>query len=769
MTRFRKAVCTIVAGLAIALLAGKMATKGRPVADSLPRQEVAEDAGTTNEPIRDDFATKRLVSFSEPNGETSSGRHALLVGCTYYPSLPMIQHLNGPVNDIHLIRELLIERYGFSDQQISVLSEEAGGDRLPTRANIEREFRRLAERARPGDQIFILLAGHGSQQPDDDPDNADDPEPDGYDEIFLPRDIGDWNGTKQQVENAISDDEIRVWLNDIRDRGAFVWIVIDACHSGTMIRGGDEKLRQVPPEQLVPREALLQAARRAGQLGERTRGGGAESTVMDLARGDTGVVALYASQPSEPTVELRLPPAGQDRSYYGLLTYAVNQVLVQAQTPLTYRELTQRVHAQYSQWKRMFPTPMLEGTHLDREVLGQVDWQGRSQILLARDANGVYSVNAGSLHGLTADSVLAVRPPAGEADGQRVLGHVRIEQVQPLQAQVEPCEHDGVPAQDDLPENGECRLVFQHFGDLRLRVAADPLDTDDNPAPGAAVQRVTAALRELAANEGALVQCAETASDADWLVRIGGDRVYLVPVSGFAVPPGKNPADVAPPLFGPVLLDDALADNLDERLRRIARVTNLLGLCDDDSGGVIQVGSGLDVAVELLRFTDVKKRQFEVVGWDNGRSVRAGDVVGFRVANRGRESVDATLLFIDCSFGIHAYFPESGFIQNNQIAAGESYVSAASEVTPATGSEHIVLIAVRSQPGRSPINFGFLEQEGLDRVRGTPGTGQILETPLGKLLETALLAEGQTRGMKRVAVDNHAIRRLTWRVAEAQE
>ena len=65
---------------------------------------------------------------------------------------------------LSLIGRLLRERYQFPAEGIVTLTEDEGSPALrPTRANIEREFRRLADQAREGDQVVILLAGHGSQ------------------------------------------------------------------------------------------------------------------------------------------------------------------------------------------------------------------------------------------------------------------------------------------------------------------------------------------------------------------------------------------------------------------------------------------------------------------------------------------------------------------------------------------------------------------------------------------------------------------------------
>src|SRR5262249_39031553 len=124
-------------------------------------------------------------------------KYALLIGCSHYPNLAERFQLQGPANDVVLLRETLVKHFGFAEGNIVTLSEQQGKDRgekhSPTRKNIEREYKALADRAGAGDHVMIFMAGHGSQQPEDP--NAAEPEPDGLDEIFLPRDVGKWDDT----------------------------------------------------------------------------------------------------------------------------------------------------------------------------------------------------------------------------------------------------------------------------------------------------------------------------------------------------------------------------------------------------------------------------------------------------------------------------------------------------------------------------------------------------------------------------------------------
>src|SRR5205814_3328337 len=131
-------------------------------------------------------------------------------------------------------------------------------DLRPPRANIEREFRKLAKTAAEGQQVVVLLAGHGSRQPEP---PGQPREPDGMDEIFLPADVANWKDAQQRLAGAVIDDEIGDWLKAITDKKTYVWVVFDCCHSESMDRDWNlvEVAREILPSELVPEREIAAA------------------------------------------------------------------------------------------------------------------------------------------------------------------------------------------------------------------------------------------------------------------------------------------------------------------------------------------------------------------------------------------------------------------------------------------------------------------------------------------------------------------------------
>jgi caspase domain-containing protein len=688
-------------------------------------------------------------------------RRALLIGVTdFRDSKLKARSLKGPGNDVDLFHEVL-ERAPLSvpAANIAVLK---GGVRdpawRPTRANIQREFARLAEMSTRGDQVVILMAGHGSQQPAN-KDSADD-EPDGLDEIFLPEDAAGWDGSIGSVRNALVDDEIHTWLNNIRNKGAFVWLIVDSCQSGTMARGGEVE-RQVPMSDLVPAEVIEAVARL-----ESRRGNAGESHIIGLSDAAGDVAALYAANMSETTPEKALP--NPNSPIHGLFSYTIADILSQSSTALTYRELALRVLEQYRSIPRYSPTPLFEGGGLDQQVMGQQTWPERPQMLLGpRTPSGTWALRAGSVHGLTIGSILEVFPPAGTTGADRRLGHVKVASVEPTSARVVPVAFDKTAAPDpaSLVAASRARVRYYEFGDFRLRVALQQPDlrrgVTRSPfatlAPGAGPVAIERALADLPTSTNGLAERVSTSS-ADWFVRLIDRRVVLTPSSEWQATAGGHALSAVPSQF---IIGDAndpkIGVPLGDALKRIARARNLLRLGSAS-------GSGLRLDLRVVRYPNATATSGRpLLSKPGDVAIHAGEYAEFRVKNPGDRAVDVTVLYVDAGFGIQPLYPTRDREVDNQLKPGEERVVGRFAVTDMPlGWESAVAIAVESSLTRQ--NFLMLAQDALDTRRGSQTAPP---SALQRLLESAMFgSEGTTRGSD-VNPATFVVKLVTWRTDPA--
>ena len=188
-----------------------------------------------------------LIGLSQPVWATG---YALIVGASKYTSLDERMQLEGPKYDAEMVSAYLKQKKTslFPVANVKVLADGVAGAHSPTKAAIEEAMASIAQKVSVGDFVYLHFSGHGSRQPAK---VGDLTETDGLDEMFLPSDIGAWDDTVGAVKNALIDDEIGTLIGGIRNKGAFVWVVFDSCHSGTVTRGapaGEEmRMRQVEP------------------------------------------------------------------------------------------------------------------------------------------------------------------------------------------------------------------------------------------------------------------------------------------------------------------------------------------------------------------------------------------------------------------------------------------------------------------------------------------------------------------------------------------
>jgi hypothetical protein len=157
-------------------------------------------------------------------GVTVAEQRALLVGVGNYQH-PGINYLPAIDLDLERMRETLIIM-GFEDHHIKSLL-----DQQATAANVIGEFKTwLTEGVGPNDRVVFYYSGHGSNIPDFDGD-----EDDGADEVLVTHDArpARRNG-KPTLDGVVDDDTIGNMLGKIKSNN--IWVIVDACHSGTVTR-----------------------------------------------------------------------------------------------------------------------------------------------------------------------------------------------------------------------------------------------------------------------------------------------------------------------------------------------------------------------------------------------------------------------------------------------------------------------------------------------------------------------------------------------------
>lgn len=163
-------------------------------------------------------------------------KRALLIGISDYGNTNedpnKWANISG-ANDVALLTPLFKE-HGFDVTSLV--------DGQATHAGITKALKKLVKDSKKGDVVYVHFSMHG--QPFEDL-NGD--EEDGWDEALIPVDAqmlyseGVYDG-----KNHLLDDELEVYFNDIRHKigtNGQLYVILDACHSGTASRGDDDHIR----------------------------------------------------------------------------------------------------------------------------------------------------------------------------------------------------------------------------------------------------------------------------------------------------------------------------------------------------------------------------------------------------------------------------------------------------------------------------------------------------------------------------------------------
>ena len=265
-------------------------------------------------------------------------KRALLIGINRYQIDGA--DLRGCVNDVKDLSATLVEFYGFSRKNVTVLTDGAA-----TKKAMEAGIKALVRDSKEGDVAVLHYSGHGSNVPDDNDDEAD-----GRDEILCPTDL-DW-------KDPLRDDWLRSTLDGLRDGVSFT-AIMDCCHSGTNTReflppDAPVKQRYLPsPWGLVAAESGRSLPRTV--LSELRKSAPAARKARDIVNADLPELLITGCRDTQTSADAFI-----NGRYNGALTYGLVNAIRTAKGRLTYQELHDRTMAALKQ-NKFDQVPQLEG------------------------------------------------------------------------------------------------------------------------------------------------------------------------------------------------------------------------------------------------------------------------------------------------------------------------------------------------------------------------------------------------------------------------
>lgn len=658
-------------------------------------------------------------------------------------------------------------------------------DAAPTRRAIMDQLGGLARKARAGDQVLIYFSGHGSQQPDTATSAAGLDEADGLDEIILPSDIGPWEDSVGAVRNAISDDEIGRAVDAIRRKGAFVWLVIDACHSGTALRGGplvagdQVEIKAVSTAALgIPDKAIQSARTASARLPARRKQTFEPGSLDGRSASMGGVTAFYAASASEAAISTTFIVDGKATPPMGILTYALTQALASGRTQ-SYRDLALRVQAVFQTPGLPAPQPAFEGD-FDRSIMG-LDMVQPREWRVRREEAGPLVMDGGWLDGVREGAVFAVRYASTSADP---VAYLQVKTVAATSATLMPF------AYGSLPDAAAAQISkFHVFAGVQVaagipftvKIGRPPAD----PNPSAAATLLQNALELIAADPGRLpgvqVELVEVGHAADVYLRSGLDRVWFADQPHAFNYTGRDqpPALV---VTGATRLTD-FANDLSSRLQGFARARTLMRVMTDLELGEGRKGVSVTYFVqptspaassmsEHVACPAPPRPPFNppvsavplatyMAAQQGLPRLRNCDVVYVQVENSGDQPIDMTPLYFSRDSSIT--YLESGQLDGVRVPPGKSrtfifqaqtFDVQAGKPLP-LGPEQLAVIVV-PQPDENvpPVSYAYLAQANTPRRGGS--------TPLDRLLDSAGFTPSGLRSANTGGAQDAAVFRSEW-------
>lgn len=271
-----------------------------------------------------------------------------------------ISNLEGSTNDAQAIAQVITARFGFQRPNVRILL-----DKQATRQAILDSLVAMLARSKAGDVAFFSYAGHGALRR-----NTLTPGKQ-VDQTLVPVDA---NAGAEDIR----DKELAAIVSPAAARGVIVTLVIDACNSGSITRGG-------VPQLLKERWASID---------ERDK---AEAYTGQFPA-EVGALVIAAAEDTRPAKE----GIDENNVRHGLFTSAFLHALMSSSTNASARQIFQSTKA------------IMQGRAPDQ--VPSID------ALAARLGQPLFGGNSGDVGGRTTVALTSLRGEKAELDGGLALG-----------------------------------------------------------------------------------------------------------------------------------------------------------------------------------------------------------------------------------------------------------------------------------------------------------------------------------------------------------
>lgn len=169
-------------------------------------------------------------------------KRALFIGINYTGKGDKIEELDACHMDVKKLKRYLQDAHGLKEDHCEVLMDD-GKELMPTRENMVKAMRRLINRSKRGDFLFIHYCGHGGVTLE----NGE------FDECLVPVDF-DTAGLIQ--EDALHAEIVRPVVD-----GVTMTVLLDCCHVGSMLdlpfRFGVDRSKKHGKKKIVQRPSIV--------------------------------------------------------------------------------------------------------------------------------------------------------------------------------------------------------------------------------------------------------------------------------------------------------------------------------------------------------------------------------------------------------------------------------------------------------------------------------------------------------------------------------